>query len=251
MHKENMQTACSEMSDTRRNRENYCDDVSMNDQSKTGIMEFSCLNEIPFFHVTDSSGEDNTHIVDEGILHYNLLPSLNYFINETKYFTLQHLNERIRSFDYSQEERQNIPMSILKETFTKKKLKMTASEMSNFTNNLIFMIGDLVPGDDPVWEFVITTIKFYDLSYLPSYTEYDINEFASTIALMHGLYQQLFDKTLKPVHHIATHYPEDTRNFGPLRYLKTIRYNCKIIYYTIDLFRIRMYEQVLIMSLSN
>lgn len=226
LHRREMQKTSFEIPEERRNRQNYFDDVSKCDTSKTGVMEYSPFNEIPFFHVTDSSGEDTTHTVDEGILHYNLLPSLHYFIYEQKFFSLKLMNERIKSFRYVDEEKQNIPMPILEQTIKEKcKLKMTASEMFNFAQNLIFMIGDVVPEDDPVLKLVLMTIKFLDLSYLPSYDEDDISEFKQTITIMNNLYQEMFDETLKPVHHIATHFPEDTLNLGPLRSLKTIRYS--------------------------
>lgn len=227
MHISEMQTASIEIADKRRNRHNYYEDVLKNDLSTTGVMEYSCFNEIPLFHVTDSSAEDSTHVVEEGVLHYNLLPSLRYFIYEQKYFTLEELNRRIKFFDYNEEEKQNIPMPIAKKRLTSKKikkLKMTASEMSNFAHNLIFIIGDLIPEDDEVWQFVLTTIQFFDLSYLPCYAEEDLNEMKITIARMNDSYQQLIEDTLKPVHHFTIHYPEDTRNFGPLRYLRTIGY---------------------------
>lgn len=225
LRRTDMEKTSSEISEERRNRLNYFDDVLINDETKTGVREYSPFNEIPFFHVTDSSGEDTTHTVDEGILHYNLLPSFHYFIYEMEFFSLKLLNERIKSFHYAEEEKQNIAMPIFEKTLKEKsKFKMTASEMFNFAQNLIFIIGDLIPGNDPVWEFVLMTIKFFDLSYLPSYDENDLSELEETISLMHDRYKQLFEETLKPVHHISTHFPEDTRNFGPLKCLKTIRY---------------------------
>lgn len=227
MHRSEMQQQSIEIPEERRSRQNYEEDVITNDKSRTGIEEYSCLNEIPFFHVTDSSAEDSTHIVEEGILQYCLLPSLHYFIVVQKYFTLDELNMRLKLFDYCEDEKQNIPRPIFMKTLKEKeKLKMTASEIANFAHNLIFIIGDLIEDeDDDVWKFVLTTIKFFDLAYLPCYSEEDITELANTIALMHDSYRQLSGATLMPVHHYAIHYPEDTRNFGPLRYLRTIRYD--------------------------
>lgn len=226
MHRSEMQRVSVEIPEKRRNRQNYLEDVITNDQSKNGVAEYSPFNEIPLFHVTDSSAEDSTHIVDEGILHYCILPSLHYFIYDREYFTLKELNKRIKLFDYCDDEKQNIPIPILKNTLTEKqKFKMTASEMSNFAHNIIFIIGDLIAEDDEVWKFVLITIKFFDLVYLPCYTEEDITELSQTIALMNDSYQHNFGETLKPVQHFAIHYPEDTRNFGPIRYLRTIRYD--------------------------
>ncbi len=237
MQKRETHEALYEITEKLRDKYNYYEDVLTNNPTATGVVEYSIINNIPLFHATDSSAEDNTHTVDEGIMHYNLFPSLRYFIYERNYFTLQQLNDRIKFFDYTKDEKKNVPMSISADSLREKKkrnpegkkksermkFKMTASEMFNFAQYLIFMIRDLVPEDDDVWQFVLKTIKFLDLSYLPCYEENDLNELKETIALMHNSYQQLFNKTLKPVHHIATHYPTATRNFGPLRYLRTIR----------------------------
>lgn len=241
MHKRETEEASVEITEKLRDTQSYYDDVLKNNYTETGVHEYSILNYITLFHATDSSGEDNTHTVDEGIWHYNLLPSLRYFVHERNYFTLEQLNDRIQFFDYTEDESKNVPMPISKENLKKiknetnkkkitnkkkekTKFKMTASEMSNFAHNLIFVIGDLVPENDVVWQFVLTTIKFLDLAYLPCYDEEDdINDLTETIATMHHSYQQLFKQKLKPVHHFATHYSNDTLNFGPLRYLRTIR----------------------------
>lgn len=239
MQKLETHEALVEIIEKLRNKNNYYEDVLENNVTATGVVEYSILNGIPLFHATDSSAEDITHIVDEGIMHYNLLPSLRYFIYERNYFTLQKLNDRIKFFNYTEDEKKNVPMPISKDflrekkkrnkevkkrkTTERKKFKMTASEMFNFAHNLIFMIRDLVPEDDIVWQFVLTTIKFLDLSYLPCYEEDDLNEFKEAIASMHNSYKQLFNQTLKPVHHIAIHFPRDTLNFGPMRNLRTIR----------------------------
>lgn len=224
MHRNETKEATREIAGKRRDKANYNADVVTQNPTETGVVEYSPLNEIPFFHVTDSSAEDNTHIVDEGILHYNLLPSLYYFIYEQKFFTLQKLNDCLKLFDFNEDERQNIPSPITqKQLKEKEKLRMSASEMNNFAHNLVFIIGNLVPAQDPVWKFVQTTIRFFDLSYLPCYEDEDILLLADTIATMHQLYQNLFETALKPVHHLAIHYPNDTLNFGPLRYLRTIR----------------------------
>lgn len=95
MHRTETKTATAEAPEKRRNRENYNADVAKRNPAETGVVEFSPLNGIPYFHVCESSAEDITHIVDEGILHYNLLPSLYYFIYEKKYLTLQEFNNRI------------------------------------------------------------------------------------------------------------------------------------------------------------
>lgn len=175
----------------RRNRFNYETDVLMHDQSKSGVREYAPFNYLPHFHVTDSSTEDLTHNVEGGVCHYNFLECLYYFIYIQKYFTLDELNERMRSFPYAEDEKSNIPQPISRKHFKEQKLKMTISEMANFTQNITFMIGDLVPRTDVVWIFLLLTVKFYDKCYLPSYEEQDILEWGVIIDDMLTYYKNL------------------------------------------------------------
>lgn len=218
-----MQTATRENPEDRRNRENYEEDVLLHDRTQTGIREHSIFNYIPHFHVTESSAEDITHNVEEGICHYHVMEILYHFIYDEKYFTLEELNQRMLSFDYDHDEKANVPHSIAKEQFKKRKFSMTASEMSNFMQNITFIIGDLIPEEDVVWHFLLATVKFFDTCYLPSYDDQEIEEWRDLIDYMLRSYQDLFDLTLKPVQHMAIHYPTDTKRYGPLRYARTIR----------------------------
>lgn len=99
---------------------------------------------------------------------------------------------------------------------------MTAAEMSHFSHNVTFMIGDLVPEHDIVWHF-LCTVKCFDMCYLPSYDDNELEEWSTVIDDMLTFYKDLFEQSLKPVHHTSIHYPADTKKFGPLRYTRTIR----------------------------
>lgn len=207
---------------TRRNRVNYNEEVVMQNFDMTGIHGYSPLNNIPFFHVTESSAEDLSHSVDEGIVKYNISDALSILIYEDKLFTLEQLNRRINNFSYAPEEKSNKPGLILKEHLDLSKLKMTAAETATFIQNITFMIGDLVLENHDIWQFILNTVKFFDFCYLPCYEEEDLNEWTKNIDEMHKLYIELCSH-LKPHHHIAIHFPIDTRKFGPLRYMRTIR----------------------------
>lgn len=187
-----MNHATVENPDDRRNRLNYETDVVMDNQSETGIREYAPFNYIPHFHVIDSSAEDITHNVEGGVCHYNFLECMYHFIYNEQYFTLDVLNDRMRSFPYAIDE-------------------------------ITFIIGDLVPVNDVVWHFLLSTVQFYDFCYSPGYENQSIEEWRSVISDMLNYYQHLFNCNLKPVHHMAIHYPNDTLKFGPLRYTRTIR----------------------------
>lgn len=58
-------------------------------------------------------------------------------------------------------------------------------------------------------------------------TEYDcssIKTLRDVIATMNEMYVELFNRTLKPKHHFATHYPSLIEKFGPLRFMSSMRF---------------------------
>lgn len=147
----------------------------------------------------------------------------------TGYSTTEVLNERIKTFNYGPDTCENRPPPIsekrLKET---KKVNMNATEMFNFTHNVTFLIGDLIPEEDengctdPTYEFVKNIVKLLDLSFLPWYEPLDLENLKSAVKLVLEQYQEIGEE-LKPVFHFLTHYATNTKRYGPSRYLKTLR----------------------------
>ncbi len=126
---------------------------------------------------------------------------------------------------------QNKPPSISEMTqkkVKKVKVKMNAAEMFNFTQNLTLMIGEFIPEEDengevePVWEFVKNVTKLLGVSYLPWYEPEDIVKLRSVPKSVNEQYQDLFEE-LKPKFHYTTHFATNTKFYGPLRYVQTIR----------------------------
>jgi len=68
------------------NKENYCNDLEINNVSLTGLKGPSIWNELPDFHVTSNSSVDIMHDVLEGVCNYDLSFILLAFINDLKYF---------------------------------------------------------------------------------------------------------------------------------------------------------------------
>lgn len=134
MRKEEMQTCTIEDPSTRRNKQNYTEGVMQHNLSETGIREFSAFNYIPYFHVSESSSEDCTHSVEEGIIKYNVAPALLLLI-EDNVFTLEQLNDRIVNFSYGEDEKANKPHPISLQNLREDKLRMTASETATFIHN--------------------------------------------------------------------------------------------------------------------
>lgn len=63
---------------------------------------------------------------------------------------------------FTEDEKQNILGPISENTLKEKqKFNTSAAEMFNFVQNLIFLIGDLVPEDDAILNFVQVTIRYF------------------------------------------------------------------------------------------
>lgn len=207
---------------TRRNIKNYDEDVATNHMSSTGIKEYSHFNRIPHFHVTVGVSVDIAHDLLEGILHPSLALSILHFIDK-KYLDLKFINDRIKSIDFGAMEKGNVPVGITLKKLKALKFKMSASEMLFFAHHLPLLIGNKVPENDEVWNYVKTTTKFLDLCYRPEYdaqTTLELKEESRKLNL--GL-KELFGKRLQHKAHLITHYDELTGELGPLRYLQTIR----------------------------
>ena len=77
-----------------------------------GISCKSILNESRFFHVVDGMIPDIMHDILEGSLQLHIKWLLKHCITHMKYFTINILNERIRSFNYGAAEGSNRPTCI-------------------------------------------------------------------------------------------------------------------------------------------
>lgn len=212
-----------------RNIENYYQDLAVGNMTKTGICENSVFNNVRYFHATQTC-VDIMHDINEGVLPYNLCEVILYFI-EHNYFTLAMLNKEKHSVKYSELEENNRSGTITLKSLLTKKLKMNASESHSFAHHLPFILLNIIDKNkleqlenNEVWRFLLITIRFLDMCYMPSFDSESIEKLRDIIANMNEMYVRLFNKTLKPKHHYATHYPELIKKCGPLRYMSSMRY---------------------------
>ena len=83
-----------------------------------GVKRQSILSNSRYYHVVDGLPGDAMHDILEGLLPYECKEMLKVFINEEKYFNLNQLNERIKTFDYGFYNDKNKPSPILHQTLT-------------------------------------------------------------------------------------------------------------------------------------
>lgn len=229
MRRSQMQYSYVEDTNYMRTTENYYQDLVNGKMSETGICENSVFNKIRYFHAVQTCA-DVMHDVNEGVLHYNICEIILNFIKNGQ-FTLETLNQGLQDLKYDEHEENNKCRNITMDNLIAKKLKMSASEVHSFAHHLPFVILNIVHEDardeliiSEIWRFLLTTLRFLDLTYLHSFDLETIRKLRNVIATMNEMYVRLFDQKLKPKHHFITHYPSLIEKCGPLRYMSSIRY---------------------------
>lgn len=221
------QNQCIENAATLRTTANYSEDLDMKDVSKTGVSDWSIFNVIPSFHVVDNFYVDVMHDIFEGVCHYDLCHIITYFVEKMRFFDLQTLNLRKNTFNYGQDEIGNISGEIKTQHLTSKHLKMTAREVMTFIHFLTLMIGDLVPDDDEVWQFILNLIELTDMILLFEIDQETINLLKHKIENHNKNDIRVFNDTLKPKFHNLIHYPTAILKSGPSRAIWCFKYEAK------------------------
>lgn len=148
--KEQAHKLCVEDEAYLRNAQNFDQDVK---SLSHGVKGNCIFNNIPQFHNTVNKTCDLTHDVYLGLGRYDMARIIDHCV-EQKYFTLDHLNDRLKYFDYeSNADRGNKISSISAKHIQNGCLITTAAEMSALISYFGIIVGDLVHDDDPVWEF--------------------------------------------------------------------------------------------------
>lgn len=133
------------------------------------------------------------------------------------------LNNRIKFFDYGLIDKSSKPPLLTIEKGIVH-LKMSASELMTFTKYLGFLIANLIPESDPVWELYILLRRIIDIIVSPYVSHEHLPLLNSLIEEHHTLYLKLsVDKRLKNKHHHMIHYSWMLERFGPLIYLWSMR----------------------------
>lgn len=200
-----------------RDRANYDIDVLMADLSQTGVREVSIFNEIQSFHVTNNFAVDIMHDIFEGICNYDMSHIIDYLVNVKKFLSFKRLNVRKKMFNYGPIEITNISNDITPDHIKKFKLKMTASEMMSFVHHFPLMVGDLVPTHDEVWLFFVSFLELIDLLMCFDLSEDRRFRIKILVQNHNSEYVRIFKDSLKPKHHLTTHYSSVISQSGPPR----------------------------------
>lgn len=94
---------------------------------------------------------------------------------------------------------------------------MSAREMMTFLHFFSQMVGDLVQPDDEVWLFFLDFLELIDFLLCFEMSHDLISHIQTLIQKHHVNYVRLFKDTLKPKHHLMTHYVSVITQSGPPR----------------------------------
>ncbi|CAG9787096.1 unnamed protein product [Diatraea saccharalis] len=226
IHKSNLKHTVTDDYRLYRNMENYLEDVNINNVSVTGIKEPCIWHDVEGFSVLDNVGVDVMHDLLEGVCKYDLCLMLSAYIFELKLFTIQTLNDRISSFDYGPD-RRNQPPCLLADHLLNNTIKMSASEMLCFVRYFGLLLDDLIPENDHLFELYVTLRKIIDIVTSTALHKNSCELLKSLVSEHNTIYLHFSKKNLTPKFHFLLHYHDMLRKFGPLVSIWSMRYEAK------------------------
>lgn len=207
-----------------RTKQSYNDDVVLQNISVTGIKEKCVWHNLPGFHLTSNFMVDIMHDLLEGICVYDLTALLSILVLDYKLFTVEDLNNRIKSFNFGNDISNTPPFINIR--CLKSHLKMSANEMLTFVRYLGVLIGDYIPVGLEIWEIWITLIGIIDVVTAPSLQFSESKRLKVKIEDYLQLVIKYFQH-LKPKHHHMLHYSMVLNMSGPLVHLWGMRFEQK------------------------
>jgi len=218
-----------------RTKESYKNVLEQLESSETGVVEGikfnSVFNNLKYFHVCSYGLPPCLgHDIFEGVLSYDLILYLNFFVKSKQWFTFSELNERIFSCKYKGFDKNNIPCKI---DYKKKKLGGTAVQNWTLIRLLPILIGSKIQDStDEVWQQTMCLRDIVEYVCAPSISTWQIAHLrVLTEQYMECRCRLFSNHKLKPKHHYLMHYPALIMQYGPLIRLWTLRFESKHSYF--------------------
>ncbi|XP_030596339.1 uncharacterized protein LOC115787699 [Archocentrus centrarchus] len=183
------------------------------------------------FHVLTGFPPDVAHDALEGVVPVELAYCLSALISK-KFFTIDNLNKAILAFPYKWSDKTNKPHIVPQNLSARKTVGGNAHENWSLLRFLPFLIGHLVPENEPSWLVLLDLKEIIELLVAPTHTDESISYLESKITEHRQRYKDLFPAArLLPKHHFLKHYPYLIKCFGPLVTLWTLRFEAKHSYF--------------------
>lgn len=179
----------------------------------------SVLEEAPGYSVIHGLPHDIMHDL------YELKLLLCHCINQ-KYFTIDELNGRMERYGFEDKKPRPFDPSLVRNADLK--IRQSASQMMELSQQLPLLIADKIPLDDPHWNSFLLS-KICCVANSPTCT-------SDTIAYLRILIQEKLEvfktlysnQKLLPKHHYMLHYPSQMQRLGPLIQSWTMRQESKL-----------------------
>ena len=193
-----------------------------------GVKKQCVLTEhLSHFHVSTGYPPDIVHDLFEGVVPVELARCISLLISK-KYFTLDFLNTLIQTFPYKWGDKTNRPHAIPRSFTSNNTIGGNAHENWTLLRFLPFVIGHIVPEDEPAWLVILDLKDIAELVVAPVHTDETVAYLEAKIYDHRQRHLDLFPHVkLLPKHHYLEHYPQMIRRFGPLVALWTMRFEAK------------------------
>lgn len=122
----------------------------------------------------------------------------------------------------------NRPSEIPKDKIIEgRSLKQKASQMWCLLRLLPFMLGPLIPTENPYWYFYLDLREIMDILFSPKIRRSNLISLEFLIADHLIAFKDLFPtERLIPKHHFLVHYPRLMKEIGPVQLIWAMKY-CK------------------------
>lgn len=216
-------------------RDKMCHDMHVQEvmkdsrSSQTSGVKGRCplTTSLKHFHAVKGYPPDILHNVLEGIVPVEVSLCLTDLISKN-YFTLDMLNDAIRSFSYTFTDKTNQPQKTGKGFSPKGTIGGNGHENWSVIRLIPLYIGHCVPEGDHSWEIMMLLKDIVELVVAPKHTDDTLHFLECKLAEHRELLQSSFpDFRLRPKHHYVEHYPHLIKKFGPLTDVWTMRFEGK------------------------
>lgn len=227
-----MKTLCKEIPSKRRTIEHYNEQIKIiNDSTKVnlretfGIVRYSVLNDLSYFHIMTSMVPEIMHDINCGtgpFLVKNFIENL----IEKKVFSEKEIKEKIQYFDYGWKNRNNIPSDI---GLQKRSIGQNAVQMLCLLQHFpfIFYQERNHPEIKEKWITIKSMLHILQIVYSTRIDENDLQSLEDWTEIHLRTIQDLYGIQLLPKHHYMTHNPEKIRENGCIKHVSMIRSEAK------------------------
>lgn len=210
---------CEEIQSSLRKETDYHNHL----ESQLGLKEDCVWHDLHDFHVYKNLTIDVMHDLCEGVHRYSMALIID---NLNQYFSLETLNSRIKYFTYQSFEK-NVPAGITRNHLNNGCIIISASEMLCLVRNLVYMVGDLIPTHNLIWENYLQLREITNILMAQVISQDMLAYLRTLIEEHHSSYLTLYGKSLKPKYHFLTHYCTVIEKIGPPVLISAFKFEAK------------------------